>query len=204
MTNSMSRFDKCVYGTSIVGVVCALCYHDLQSFSWLFRPLLNASWGFLFGSSVWVALIQRHLVLKQLPHNEACRVGCVIFPTLFKAGTLCSSVLFLCTAGLAPNSPLLLRSSLLCWSLSLFNSAYVTPRAIAEQNQPMLLMEQQQQTASSGGDTKELIRSGDGSRQTEVDEDLLKPLRKNQKYYLLMSRLAGYTSLLTLVPYALL
>eukprot|EP00922_Rhytidocystis_sp_ex-Travisia-forbesii_P073192 GHVS01109128.1.p1 GENE.GHVS01109128.1~~GHVS01109128.1.p1 ORF type:complete len:193 (+),score=36.31 GHVS01109128.1:119-697(+) len=192
MGNSLSRCDTCIYSMSVAGIVCALTYPNLYSFSWLLRPLLNASWGFLFGSAVWVAVIQRQAVLTHLTPQESCLIGSVIFPPLFKAGTLCSSILFLCTAGLAPNSPLLLRSSLLCYSLSLFNSIYAAPKAIST-NKPLVEKEEEA-----------LLLSSIPPENLKAAEEELAKMRKEHRYYFCMSRVCGYCSMLALLPYALL
>eukprot|EP00921_Rhytidocystis_pertsovi_P002743 GHVQ01004670.1.p1 GENE.GHVQ01004670.1~~GHVQ01004670.1.p1 ORF type:complete len:197 (+),score=24.48 GHVQ01004670.1:173-763(+) len=130
MGNSFSKIDLGLFAASAGCVVVALTSSNLQNFLWLLRPLLNTSWGLLFGGSLWACVVQGPVLMGSFPKQKWAPVQGKSFGLFFKVATVSSSLLFLATAGLAPHSSLLLRSSLFCWAVSSANSLYFVPRCI--------------------------------------------------------------------------
>eukprot|EP00922_Rhytidocystis_sp_ex-Travisia-forbesii_P030286 GHVS01044693.1.p1 GENE.GHVS01044693.1~~GHVS01044693.1.p1 ORF type:complete len:198 (+),score=32.61 GHVS01044693.1:71-664(+) len=194
MGNSMSKGDLVFYGTSVGCVGWALCSNSLQSYLWAFRPLLNASWGFLFGSSVWATMIQGPILMRSLPKQTWGPVQAKAFGVFYKASSLSSGVLFLCTAALAPHSSLLLRCSLLSFATSFINSLYLVPRT------SLLAAEKLQREAEYNiGKTTQPDRPEDVEAARK--DEKLQALKKEFGWTHGLSMLCAYTGVAALLPY---
>lgn len=182
-----------VYGSSVACVAVAFSSYDALPYDWMFRPLLNLSWGFLFGSSIWAAFVQGHILRRKLPKQVFSPIQGKCFNLFFKASSLMSAVLFLTTVGLAPRNFLLIRSSLFCWSTILLNSLYLIPRTsiLAEE---MLQRELEYNIGTTKTDKAEDIEAAN-------KDERLKKLKREFRIMHGCSIVLSYVSVSTLLPY---
>eukprot|EP00922_Rhytidocystis_sp_ex-Travisia-forbesii_P021564 GHVS01031584.1.p1 GENE.GHVS01031584.1~~GHVS01031584.1.p1 ORF type:complete len:198 (-),score=14.50 GHVS01031584.1:73-666(-) len=194
MGNSISKADFLFYGSSFGFVGFALCSNSLQSYLWAFRPLLNASWGFLFGSSVWSTMIQGPALMQSLPKQTWAPVQAKAFGVFYKASCFSSGLLFLCTAALAPHSSLLLRCSLFSFVSSMINSLYLVPRT-------SLLAAEKLQREGEYNIGRSTEPDADEDIQAAKKDEKLQSLRKQFGLFHGLSMFCAYSGVCSLLPY---
>lgn len=98
-----------ILSTSVLGMSLSYLKPSvLVEYRYVLRPLLNISWGYLFGSGLWAGQIGGYILRCNYHKHLLGDIQSKNFTAYFKIGSIASALLLCSTVSLAPRNKMLL------------------------------------------------------------------------------------------------
>lgn len=122
-----NSINTIVLGCSVLSVSLSFFKpHKLVEHRHVLRPLLNVSWGYLFGSGIWVLHIDGMILRKAYQKCITDEVTVKKMSVYFKITNVAAAILLCSTVALAPRNKVLIYGATSCLLCAMINNFYLT------------------------------------------------------------------------------